>query len=142
MALDWSSIAVGGLAVAGGAISLTREWSTRNSDRKRIKADLEILKELPDTSAMKSRLQEYIDHSIDGLISSEQKARREPYGIGLGLFFLSLTVWLFFQARDGSYLWWPAVFVGGLFALAGFATGWPKVPRDERGRAIKEPATD
>ena len=142
MAVDWSAIAVGGLAVTGGVISLSREWSARHGDRGRIKSDLEILKELPDDSTVKKQLMDYIDRSIEGLISNERVTRREPFGIGLALLFLSVTVWLTLQAVDGSILWWPFVFVGALFTLAGFATALPKVPRDERGRQIKEPTAN
>lgn len=137
--VDWeTAIGLGG-AVALAALTLAREWATTRSARSRIRDDIEILDKLPAESPAADALRAHIERAILRLVESDQTHRRDPSGLILTAFFVAATAWTVRAAATGSDWWFLAVFGLGLFAIAGFATSFPKVPRDESGREIKKP---
>lgn len=106
--------------------------------RSRIRDDIEILDRLPAESPAADPLRAHIERSVLRLVESERTHRRDSGGLILTAFFAAATAWAVRAAVTGSDWWFIAVVGLGLFTIAGFATSFPKVPRDERGREIKQ----
>lgn len=136
--MNWNTIIASAFAVIVGVIAFAREWTASQGLRSRIKADVELLDHLPNSSSMRDALTGHIDRNIARLIRQEQDLRRDRGGIALAGVFAIITIWTVVRALDGTDWWWIATGVSGVFTIAGFAVSVPKVKRDERGRAIKE----
>lgn len=105
-----------------------------------LKHALELLQLLPDSSAAKNALAGDVDRRVLRMIEDSREKRRDPTGIGLGLFFMVLAIALAITSvlRGGGW-WWlvvPAVFIG-LLGTVGFIQDVTPHKRDEGGRAIE-----
>lgn len=103
--------------------------------RSEIERDADLLGKLPENIDARQNLIESINNDVQRL-SKLREARRDPFGIGLSVFFLVLTAlatWGAFQS-DG----WLRVFlfvvagVLALFALVGFTESAQQTLRDEK----------
>ncbi|MFI2366620.1 hypothetical protein [Promicromonospora sp. NPDC019610] len=124
------------------ALWLKRARSTHVRDE--VEQDQRILANLHEESTMRAVLQESIDTRIRRLAASTDKAsraRRDPFGVGLAVFFLALAVAFGWWAVPGGWwllLWLPAVFFG-LLGLVGLYQDGRKVLRDGEGNEITKP---
>lgn len=131
-----------------GLLGLWLGRARRSHLRDEVEQDQRILANLADGSDLREVLQESIDarvRQIAGAVDKATTPRREPFAIGLGIFFLVLAAAFGLRAVEGGWwivLWLPVAFFG-LFGLIGLIEGGRKVHRDEKGAEIKvvEPST-
>ncbi|MFI9026535.1 hypothetical protein [Streptomyces sp. NPDC053560] len=109
--------------------------------RERVKADLELLALLPEDSEMAPALRRHIEESLQKMIEVEDRKRREPVGVVLGLLFIAIAIGLLVVGYvNGGAYWWlaaPAAVIG-TFGSAGLAQDVTKQTRDERGRPTSQ----
>lgn len=119
------------------ALTLAREWASTRGIRGRIREDIEILDKLEAGSPAAIALHEHIERAVLRLVESDRTHRRDPAGLVLTAVFGLATAWAGRVSATGSN-WWLLPAAGlAMMTIAGFATSFPKVPRDERGREIK-----
>ncbi|WP_433536655.1 hypothetical protein ACQPZK_02030 [Micromonospora sp. CA-249363] len=114
--MDWDLLVKVALAVLAVAAAAFRVPFRPKSKRDQIRADIEILKELPSSSKSKDRLTQYIDQRVEKLIEDETERRRNPGLIFNGLFvggFGLFTLISFLEKEDLSSV---VQFGGALFA--------------------------
>ena len=115
-------------------------WRRGGGLRARLRADLELLKALPEGSQGRSRLQEHIDATVERLITVDGAMRRDWLGTALAVVLLIIAVLTGTTAwRLGGWwtlLWLPAV-TFALLGAVGAGISVPRAERDEKGRRLK-----
>lgn len=138
------------LAALGGPTLVSRLARFMFPDvRERLRAEIErnaeLLAKLPDSGKAYEILSTSVDSDVQRLVTDLSEARRDPFSIGLGVFFaggaVGAGVWAW--SLDG---WWqaPAWILMAVLAcvgIGGIGMGAPQVPRDERGNAIQGPTS-
>lgn len=127
-----------------GVVALWLKRARNTHVRDEIEQDQKILANLHEQSAMRAVLQESIDARVRQIAASADRAsraRRDPFGVGLAIFLLTLAVAFGWWATQGG--WWlllllPGAFFG-LLGLVGLYQDGRKVLRDGKGNEITEP---
>lgn len=128
--------AAGAVGAAGAAASKLGELLSGR--RQHLKLDLEILDALPESSAVRSELLQYIEAEIRVLIVERTTKRRDWGEVSLGVAFIALAILIASAVSDGwTYLLWLPVGFCGLMGAVGIWQGAVPRLRDERGRPIK-----
>ena len=122
------------LAVVGAAFQVRRGG---RSARSEVKENIELLGMLPESSGVKAELLAHIDASIRKLIGEESDARRDPVGIGLGLFFLLGAAASFVAGLRGSNWRFAVAALVGVLGAVGFPQAMAKTQRDAKGNPVK-----
>ncbi|WP_369374572.1 hypothetical protein AB1046_09270 [Promicromonospora sp. Populi] len=127
-----------------GVIGLWLGRTGRSHVRDEVEQDQRILANLPEHSSMRATLQKSIDarvRQIAGSVDKASEARRNPFGVGLAMFFLILATSFGWWAMASTWvLWAPAAFFG-FVGLIGLYRDGRKVPRDAAGNEIEKPST-
>jgi len=143
--VPWELIGTAATSLLGVvALWLKRARSTHVRDE--VEQDQRILANLHEQSTMRAVLQGSIDARVRQIAASADRAsraRRDPFGVGLAIFLLTLGVALGWWAVQGGWwllLWLPGAFFG-LLGLVGLYQDGRKVLRDGKGNEITEPRT-
>ncbi|MFD7308622.1 hypothetical protein [Promicromonospora sp. NPDC059942] len=143
--IPWEFVGTAATSLLGVvALWLKRARSTHVRDE--VEQDQRILANLHEESTMRTVLQESIDTRVRRLAASTDKAsraKRDPFGVGLAIFFLALAVAFGWWAVQGGWwllLWLPAAFFA-LLGLVGLYQDGRKVLRDGEGNEITKPRT-
>jgi hypothetical protein len=137
--MQWSwvtPVVVSTIGVAGSWVQVRRGRPKR---RDLLKQDLKLYRQLPEDSSARGKLLEHIDAEIIRIISDDEEKRRDPTGIGLGIFFLLVAIGLLVAAiHQGGWWWWLLIpaFITGLLGAVGLAQDAVPRKRDDRGRAL------
>ncbi|MBB5788383.1 hypothetical protein [Jiangella mangrovi] len=137
--MDWEifgQIVVALLAIGAALLQYQRN---RGGPRDEIRQDAELLKVLPEGEA-RARLLAHVEASVEKLITRESELRRDPPGIVLGVFSLSVAIVIGYFAATGSLPWtvllWPAAAGVGLFGAIGFVDALQRSKRNAQGRPV------
>ncbi len=130
------------LPILAGVLELQRGRGA-GRQREQLKADVELLSLLPEKSAVRAKLLEHVEKTVERMIHEDEELKRDPSGIAIALFFIATTVVVIAYAfrTDFWWLWLIAVFVG-LIGVAGLADSVVLKRRDEKGRALSSESTD
>ena len=102
-------------------------WITTRGEIHRIKSYINLLDSLPPNSESADALRSHVDQLILDMI--DNRKRREPVGVVLGLIFVIPAGWAVYVAFANGGWWWllgaPALLVGS-FGLFGLMYSWVK----------------
>lgn len=137
--MDWETFGQIVVALLAIGAALLQYQRSRGGPRDEIRQDAELLKVLPDGEA-RTRLLAHVEASVEKLITRESELRRDPGGVVLGVFILSVAIVIGYFAVVASLPWnvllWPAAAGVGLFGAIGFVDAMQRGKRNEKGRRV------
>ncbi|RCV52738.1 hypothetical protein [Marinitenerispora sediminis] len=136
--IDFTSIETIAIALIGliGALAKLVTPSPKKTLRDDIKADLEILRDLPAESGARTEMLDHIDAMVRRL-SEERDRRRDPVGIVFGVCVIlaasALGIWAVNMGGWAAWLCVPlavGLFIFGSIGLTADMTGSGRKPKD------------
>src|SRR5262249_3655785 len=126
-------------AVVAAAVGLGGLWirhrELADGESRRILRDIKILRSLPESSAVFSKLIGAIDDSVLLMLTNRTTKGRNWANVGIGISLLAFTVGGGLLVARGGW-WWvlaPLVLFALVFGLYGTIEGSIKAERDARG---------